>query len=1336
MFRQRLKDGAEKKLTACREEKDVISNQVDQLTQQVSEHEVFVADLEVDSEFVSRETRNLVADFGCQTIVSSSSPLPDQTAETIESLVAEKAILERTIEGLERKAGSLQELVDELQTGKTDLEMEKISDESTEVKSLGTRDAAFSPVSIVESVTSEDGSYFEDEHPQTNRIWQEDDSKQQNFKKEIQEPSREVRTLQGKLAEYEAELQVFENIRKDWEFEKETLENVVIDLQKKLKLAREDEKQADSSSHDSSANVGHKLSGTEISSLDWDDFVDAREISKNLREQNEHLKVLLSNIDQVSTEIIHFLVDALERRTGTSPSHSNLQYSSEQKVMIVKELVESFISECSGETDAEKWQKKFEEVSNERAALVEEVSAINSSLQSYTDKYNNLLDERNSLLESVDILGQDLELMTQGQSALLSEKEQLQSELDKLQFQLDTNETDDSKEIGELKMQLNDLKIEREGLIKMVNERDEAITEQQEKYESMLDQLTEEKDRDLLQLQEQQEQIMELFKEKQRECEVLKSQQKIANSDFTAVQKESRKKDNELLELSKEVVESFQKLNDQSEKHEAVVSNFELERQELLNKLEDLQASFNSKVDQEKVNLLADEVGELSTSLSEKTSQIKELEEEISLYENERQRTAQELSELRDENKQLQDKVLSLNDSFQELNEQLTAGQSMDLSKQEREPPTPQTDNNENVSTIPVQEEVVSVKEEETLSMNPEQNNLEISSIDVSQDVTDSYKYKELDNRLLENEKFISDLKSQLSEKDRDLEKFKIDMKHLMEVLKSKDELLLNLEMMETNQLNSGERLPLFSSRARVIQYIREKEAEIQYIKERNESLEEIVTHHGSQIEIFKVERQNLLIRLQEKELEIVELKERMENIQARSTAKEHASTVLHSEHKKLLELNQSQGAEIARMREKNQFLQKKLEEAHGHSVVEMARANKIQELETEIAAFQQEEERLLTLVHVKNSDVSRLEKELQNCKDQISTLNIEIQTLRKQNLEFEKRCVRPRNASESVSLDEHSAKPDLNVTEEGIIKPEVISYVEISPLESAQGSDTDKERDQLMFEIQSLKAELVRKDDEIQTLGNENSVFVKELSELKHNCEMLENEKQNIIVQHENAFKETKLQVKNLATKNKDLEEILNNMNEDKEHERTKLSQGFEARTKILVQDWEEKVRLKEAEIKSCNEKLALLATVQEQLKKSDVSDSKNTAEIGLLRAENAKLKALYGEKQQEISVLQADVHRYKNIITATEVALNKMQTDNKYVADELEKKKASIKELDNHKILLEQKIQELEAEVRRLTVACREIEAKAAKEMERLRNHLVDVSFLNFDFILKEHD
>ncbi len=45
-------------------------------------------------------------------------------------------------------------------------------------------------------------------------------------------------------------------------------------------------------------------------------------------------------------------------------------------------------------------------------------------------------------------------------------------------------------------------------------------------------------------------------------------------------------------------------------------------------------------------------------------------------------------------------------------------------------------------------------------------------------------------------------------------------------------------------------------------------------------------------------------------------------------------------------------------------------------------------------------------------------------------------------------------------------------------------------------------------------------------------------------------------------------------------------------------------------------------------------------------------------------------------------------------------------------------------------QRIQELETEAHRLTVKYREVEAKAAKEMERFRNHLITVGVIRLKF------
>ena len=590
------------------DETESIQKKMSDLNRQVDQREQYVTELQMDLDYVSDQAVKLVSEFGCQVNQYDLSSKEDMEAETIQALVAEKAILERTIEGLERKAGALEELVASLRSNDNDKASNSsspgratsidsgkepvrklLSNDSVSMDDSGHKNPElFRPVSVTDSVLSTDGYFFDEERPQGNKIWTADDV-------ELSRCKRLVQDLETTLLQREKEIYDFSMIRNNLVFEKNTLEKLVLDLQKKLKVLGP--REVDSSM----SQVSHQESATDVSSLDWDSLLEARDECKGLKtelegtrneaqllnrqidqilisvldeasvldasnlkedmknlsssnklnkldemirsrfsmftEESKELKIIIEGLNNdmvtagnAASSILGFVIEAWNQRTGASEVLDVPNVNCVEKLTRLRLLLESFVLECSGETDADKWRRRHDEVISEKEGVIsekevvlEEVARLRNGIGIWMEKHQDAVEENTSLLETIDLLRQDLDLMSQGQSALVAEREQLQGELDKLQFQIDTNETDDSKEIGELKMQLDDLKIERDTIMKMVNERDDFITDQQERHDHIVDQLVEEKDRDLLQMEEQLQETMRLFKEKQKECESSRS---------------------------------------------------------------------------------------------------------------------------------------------------------------------------------------------------------------------------------------------------------------------------------------------------------------------------------------------------------------------------------------------------------------------------------------------------------------------------------------------------------------------------------------------------------------------------------------------------------------------------------------------------------------------------------------------------------------------------------------------------------------------------------------------------------------------------------------------
>lgn len=1431
------------------------------LDQQLDRREHIVAELQIDSELASEDVSRAVSGIGSHANRLNISKESSEQNETIDSLIAEKAILERTIEGLERKVGSLEALVTgahedcstvdgtaspprtaslprtaENSPRDSDVEperkMRRIDKEESNVPSGDVVQKAakiLRPFSIPESIVSSDGYYFDEEEPEEKQ-WVSTD--QQMLSRE----QRKIHELEEKLLRKEKELNEIIAVKNDLDFEKCTLEKVVLDLQRKLKARMQGV--GDGAGF---VDVSHQGSETELSALDLDCLVEAREERKALAEKLEHaredskhlaqelkqakdehkkfveeLKELRSELDHTYTvadsigwflaqqrpnvdilntpeddfssddgvdgldkmvrnlfsvllkeaelsskeiddlkeevdgykrglresrlridalkngndrstnelsavmdiaqRTLRFVTETRNRRLGRHEDASPQDESCEAVLKCLHSVIENFVLEFAGETDADKWRKKHDELSSEKDILAQEISSLRDNLRVLNTRYRSAVDENTSLLETVDMLRQDLELMSQGQSALAAEREQLQAELDKLQFQIDTNETDDSKEIGELKMQLDDLKMEKERIMKMVNDRDDFIVEQQEKHDNLVYQLMEEKDRDLQELQGQLEQTMNLFKEKQEEnasllsrVEMLEEECGSLNTRVLELEKEvgmrGRKIENIETELNdkmrkevenevlmKSIVDEDEELRereimeeDASREQEILIQELRSENAVLrdeLNKRDLLAQNDSSLPETEETDGRGREdlISEIAT-LNAELVQYHEMGDDIENWKNQ----AEESIVLLQKNEELMKEIADCKNTIENLERRISEVEGSRAAVQKLQ------DNVEVIAQEESRETKIDIEQTQQAAMQETNSELE-------------FEQKRLRGEYAKSQARLSELELEVEtykrferivdEKENEIERFKSELARMMQVLRSKDELLLNLQMMDEE---SNPDSP-FSSRSRVIQHIRDKETEIEHMNEKVRTLEDLAKHHSSQLELLKVERENSMIFMRQKEEEAIDLNERLENIQARSVAKEHASAVLHAEHQKLMELNKSQGSEIARMRERNQYLQNILQERQNQSVNERMINDRNQELEIQLAAFQQEQERLLTLIHEKDKYNVDLRKKLELAEAASENLEIKGQKSVDQSAKALRANLDQKMISEEVRTKSESTSS---------VAPEVMEV-------GSSGSSDESSRHNVV--VKSL-------EEKLKILNDNNSKLMRDNEELKQKLDLYDNEKRTIRTQMENEIHEKSMKIRDLEVNINEIEKRTVELTRSFDQERSKITQNFETRTRLLSQEWEEKMRLKNNEIKSLLEKNELLESIQEQIKKSEKTNNRTVTEIETLTLENKKLHSLYEEKKNELSVLQGDIHRLKNISSASEAALSKIQADNRYMIEEGIRKDNEIEDLTKQKTLAEQKIQQLETEVRRLHVSCREVEARATKEMERLRNHLIQV-------------
>ena len=248
-LQQRLAQRSQAKLEHVVKEKEAMMSRSAELRVTVEELEGAVMDLQSDNEQVAQETKDRVSEMGRHQGVDDDDD--DDVPDIVGALQAEKAVLESTIVGLEQKVQDLQERVNTLQSQK---EWGDI------MEAAGQRP---SPSGSSESVVSTSGNIQrDDELPLgtssevgiTQDIEVSLEGEPKTLGQELQEQlegyqpvhSQEAASfeeqrnqlgleLEKQLEDYQRQLQEFELAERDWEGEKEALEGLVLSLRRQVK---------------------------------------------------------------------------------------------------------------------------------------------------------------------------------------------------------------------------------------------------------------------------------------------------------------------------------------------------------------------------------------------------------------------------------------------------------------------------------------------------------------------------------------------------------------------------------------------------------------------------------------------------------------------------------------------------------------------------------------------------------------------------------------------------------------------------------------------------------------------------------------------------------------------------------------------------------------------------------------------------------------------------------------------------------------------------------------------------------------------------------------------
>ncbi|XP_015765530.1 PREDICTED: thyroid receptor-interacting protein 11-like isoform X1 [Acropora digitifera] len=248
-LQQRLAQRNQVKLEHVVKEKEAMMSRSAELRVTVEELEGAVMDLQSDNEQVAQESKDRVSEMGRHQGVGDEDD--DEVPDIVGALHAEKAVLESTIVGLEQKVQDLQERVDALQSQKEwgggmeageeqpspSVSAESVASSSGNIQRdeellLGTSSEPGITQDIEVSLEGEPKTLDQELQEQLEGYQSVHSQEAASFQEQTDQLSLE---LEKQLEDYQRQLQEFELAQRDWEGEKEALEGLVLSLRRQVK---------------------------------------------------------------------------------------------------------------------------------------------------------------------------------------------------------------------------------------------------------------------------------------------------------------------------------------------------------------------------------------------------------------------------------------------------------------------------------------------------------------------------------------------------------------------------------------------------------------------------------------------------------------------------------------------------------------------------------------------------------------------------------------------------------------------------------------------------------------------------------------------------------------------------------------------------------------------------------------------------------------------------------------------------------------------------------------------------------------------------------------------
>lgn len=1286
VLQQRLEDRNQAKLDHIEKEKEAMMSKSTELRVAVEELEGGVMDLQSDNEQVAQETKYCVTEIGRQQGIDE-----DERNDIVRSLMAEKAVLESAIVGLQQKLQDQRECFDSTQN-KINEGVDGVDSRSGSAESVASftgstpRDPELS-IDMGDLRRISDTS-IEPEIRQETEVLQETAVLSGNEIAVSQELA--LSELKQQLQDYRQQLEEFELAQKDWEGEKDALEGLVLSLRRQVKELQ--------------VFLGNSHDEEEIS---------------RLRQENDH----------ISSKNKH-LVEAWQ--------------------MLEKEFVSLDISSSSAGNDSELDEDRMQLLREDLNKCVEKLREDNSLVREQTEQLIQQIDEKTSMLndlqskleakndevKSISDEKRDLMMMINERDERICEIEEsfnnhlldLTSSKDNEMSLLQTEQEDLVKLLEETRQECSLLRGKNNELLDIMGQNQQSQLESTEEKKG-LELLLTEKGKQLENVEEERENFERMVQEKEKRIESL-----VAENNSMLMEKE----------VLQSLIEEYKEKAKVQEKQTTERSNLVKEIEQLNHKIQMTEARC-SDLDGKQMVLLREkenlelELQQSGAEVDKLNSELKETSAEIEVLKEEKRKLIAAAESHFKSCKELEEKLLVSIAEKEEISKQLGF---KDLQVDKLELDLREKGADIDLLKLDLAKLSKALKEKEQVIHTQVVN----ASNAGAQGVDDAmYRQAQLLRLLEEKDQEITALKQKdaslielVNRTDQNnhqvreayegkLQQLREERDRLLDDLNLRNEELLTFEdkldaMRE--KMNSKDQAShlLHNEHARLLALNESQANEMGKLRERNSALQKLVEEYNRsrssesqrlledndqlrrQIHGLQVEHETLTTLVQEKDKQISTLA-----LLGRTDFSEPSP--------------QGMEPQLRRLREERAVLLRERDSALKEKELKDFEISKLQEDQLSASQTFEEKCHLADKLLADNEDLSR---QLVNLRSELSELSLEKSNLARSDnrlKELEEQINSFRNVVESKDRELKQVLDNSRNEKSSIL-------VELENVKS----ERDDILEQKYLETRELKnkiLQLVRSvtDSESNEEENVDNIDIN-FQSLLHT---VKNQRNSALRERDNEIQSLREQLSNVT--------LLNKTTETHGSELEHVLRDKEELHRMLLQSRNEKedlLRENESTVAELQDQIVSLSRAVSEKDRSSHQDLQRVIqekerivnELEQAQRDREEVSNAKTQQQGEINRLQAELHDLKGVLTqerATTTTLHREVDQYKMAMQEKERivKHLTVEreQLQRTQEKLQFRIQQLQEELTAASSGQKVAETKMAQELNRLRNHLVQV-------------